>query len=93
MAIIKPFIAVRRFYTTAGAGTGVGAAYNILATAFTNDVGTTPTAFPIPTYYNLYINSMIQLGDTSTITTAAISIPGGDTLDPATPIIIEIVVT
>jgi hypothetical protein len=93
MAIIKPFIASRRFSTTAGAGTGVGAGYNILATATTNDAGATPTAFPIPTYYNLYINGQIQEGDTSTITTTAITIPGGDTLDPATPIIVEIVVT
>jgi hypothetical protein len=93
MAIIKPFIAARRFSATAGAGTGVGAAYNILATATTNDAGVAPTAFPIPTYYNLYINAQIQEGNTSTITTTAITIPGGDTLDPATPIIIEIVVT
>jgi hypothetical protein len=86
-------LASRRFSTTAGAGTGVGAAYNILATATTNDAGAAPTAFPIPTYYNLYINAQIQEGDTSTITTTAITIPGGDTLDPATPIIVEIVVT
>jgi hypothetical protein len=81
MAIIKPFIASRRFDSTVGAGTGVGAAYNILA-----------TAFPVPTYYNLYINSMIQEGDTSTISTTAITIPGGDAVDPATPIIVEVVV-
>jgi hypothetical protein len=93
MAIIKAFIAARRFSSTAGAGTGVGAAYNILATAFTNDAGTAPTAFPVPTYYNLYINGMIQEGNTSTITTTAITISGGDVLDPATPIIVEIVVT
>jgi hypothetical protein len=93
MAIIKPFIAARRFSTTAGDGTGVGAAYNILATATTNDAGAAATAFPIPTYYNLYINAQIQMADTSTITTTAITIPGGDTLDPATPIIVEIIVT
>jgi hypothetical protein len=93
MAIIKPFIASRRFSATAGDGTGVGAGYNILATATTNDSGAAATAFPIPTYYNLYINAQIQEGDTSTITTTAITIPDGDTLDPATPIIVEIVVT
>jgi hypothetical protein len=93
MAIIKPFVAARRFSATAGDGTGVGAAYNILATATTNDAGAAATAFPIPTYYNLYINAQIQTADTSTITTTAITIPGGDALDPATPIIIEIVVT
>ena len=93
MAIIKPFIASRRFSATAADGTGVGAAYSILATVTTNDTGIPPTAFPIPTYYNLYINAQIQEGDTSTITTTAITIPDGDTLDPATPIIVEIVVT
>jgi hypothetical protein len=93
MAIIKPFVAARRFSTTAGAGTGVGAVYNILATATTNDAGVAATAFPVPTYYNLYINAQLQEGGTSTITTTAITIPGGDVLDPATPIIVEIVVT
>ena len=93
MAIIKPFVASRRFSTTAGDGTGVGAAFNILATATTTDTGVAATAFPVPTYYNLYINTQIQTGDSSTISTTAITIPGGDTLDPATPIVIEIVVT
>jgi hypothetical protein len=93
MPIIKPFIAARRFSATIGDGTGVGAAYNILATATTNDAGAAPTAFPVPTYYNLYINGLIQTADTSTITTTAITIPGGDALDPATPIVVEIVVT
>ncbi|WP_374187767.1 DUF4183 domain-containing protein (plasmid) [Priestia aryabhattai] len=45
-----------------------------------------------PAYYNLYINGQIQTADTSTITTAAITIPDGDTHSPATPIVIEIVV-
>ncbi|KGE18051.1 DUF4183 domain-containing protein [Paenibacillus wynnii] len=93
MAIIKPFVAARRFSTTAGDGTGTGATFNILATATTNDAGVAATAFPVPTYYNLYINAQIQTSDTSTLTTAAITIPDGDTLDDATPIIIEIVVT
>jgi ribose 5-phosphate isomerase len=93
MPITKPFIAARRFTATAGDGTGVGAAYNILATATTTDAGVAATAFPTaPAYYNLYINAQIQSGDTSTATTTAITIPDGDTLDPATPIVIEFVV-
>jgi ribose 5-phosphate isomerase len=93
MAIVKPFMAARRFTATAGDGTGVGAAYNILATATTNDAGAAATAFPTaPAYYNLYINAQIQSADTSTATTTAITIPNGDTLDPATPIVIEFVV-
>ncbi|MEC0230609.1 DUF4183 domain-containing protein [Paenibacillus alba] len=93
MPITKPFMASRRFSATAGDGTGVGIAFNILATATTNDTGTPATAFPTaPAYYNLYINGQIQTADTSTVTTTAITIPNGDALDPATPIIIEFVV-
>lgn len=93
MPITKPFMVARRFTATAGDGTGVGVAYNILATATTNDTGTPATAFPTaPAYYNLYINAQIQSADTSTVTTTAITIPGGDALDPATPIVIEFVV-
>ncbi|WP_047155497.1 DUF4183 domain-containing protein [Aneurinibacillus tyrosinisolvens] len=94
MAIIKPFVAGRRFSSTAGAGTGTGATYSIAATAFTTDTGAAATAFPASfAYYNLYINAVIQTADTSTVTTTTITIPGGDTLDPATPIIVEFVVT
>jgi ribose 5-phosphate isomerase len=94
MAIIKPFVAGRRFTSTAGAGTGTGATFSIAATTFTNDAGATATAFPGSfAYYNLYINGVLQTADTSTVTTTAITIPGGDVLDPATPIIVEFVVT
>lgn len=93
MAIIKPFLASRRFASTIGSGTGTGATFAIAATTFTDDTGATATAFPGSfAYYNLYINSMIQTGDTSTITTTEITIPGGNVLDPATPVIVEFVV-
>ncbi|MFL0499174.1 DUF4183 domain-containing protein [Priestia megaterium] len=93
MPIIKPFMNSLRFSTTAGAGTGTGAAYNILATAFTTDAGAAATAFPAsPAYYNLYINGQIQTGDTSAATTTAITILDGDTLSPLTPIVVEFVV-
>ncbi len=93
MPIVKPFMAARRFSATAGDGTGVGAAYNILATATTTDAGAAATAFPTaPAYYNLYINAQLQTADTSTATTTAITIPGGDALDAATTIVIEFVV-
>jgi len=93
MPIVKPFMNSLRFSTTAGAGTGTGAAYNILATAFTTDAGTAATAFPAsPAYYNLYINGQIQTADTSATTTTAITIPDGDTLGAATPIVVEFVV-
>ncbi|NIK76771.1 hypothetical protein FHS15_001896 [Paenibacillus castaneae] len=94
MAITKPFLASRKFSATAGAGTGVGAAYAILATSFLNDTGTPATAFPASfAYYVLYINGVIQTEDTSSVTTTAITIPDGDTLDPATPILVEFIVS
>ncbi|SFE25018.1 protein of unknown function [Paenibacillus algorifonticola] len=93
MAIVKPFMAARRFTATIADGTGTGATFNILATATTNDAGAAATAFPsLPAYYNLYINGQLQTGDTSTATTTAITIPDGDALDAATPILIEFVV-
>jgi hypothetical protein len=93
MAIIKAFLAGRRFVSTAGAGTGTGATFSIAATAFTDDSGATATAFPASfAYYNLYINGVLQTSDTSSVTTAAITIPDGDVLDPATPIMVEFVV-
>lgn len=94
LAIIKPFLASRRFAATLSAGTGTGAAFAVAATSFTNDTGAAATAFPsLFAYYNLYINGVLQTGDTSTITTTNVTIPGGDALDGATPILIEFVIT
>lgn len=93
MAIVKPFMAAKRFTSTAGSGTGTGATFNIAATSFNDDTGVAATAFPTsPVYYNLYVNGMIQAGNTSTVTTTAITIPNGDKLDPSTPVIVEFVV-
>ncbi|EJW14402.1 DUF4183 domain-containing protein [Paenibacillus alvei] len=94
MPISQPFIASRKFAATTGAGTGTGATFAVAATAFTNDAGAAATAFPsLFAYYVLYINGVIQTADTSTVTTTTITIPGGDALDPATPIVVEFVVT
>lgn len=93
MAIIKPFIASRRFNSTISNGTGTGATFNILATACTNDAGAAATAFPSSfAYYNLYLNGQLQPGGDSSVTTTAITIPGGDALDPGVPVMIEFVV-
>ncbi|PGK43402.1 hypothetical protein CN907_07750 [Bacillus anthracis] len=93
MTIIPPFIASRRFFSTFGAGTGTGNSFNIAATAFTNDFGIAATAFPTYTYYNLYINGVIQPGGESSVTTGAITIPSGDSLDSATPVCVEFIIT
>lgn len=96
MPIIKPYFNVNasRFASTIASGTGTGATFEIAATAFTDDTGAPATAFPTTySYYNLYINGMIQTDDTSTVTTAEITIPNGDTLAGQTPVIIEFVTT
>jgi len=94
LPIIQPFMASRRFTSTLGAGTG--AAFAIAATACLNDAGTTATAFPTFTYYNFYVNGILQPSVNSSITTGptgAITIPGGDALDGGIPITIEFIVT
>ncbi|MDP4095366.1 DUF4183 domain-containing protein [Paenibacillus sp. P96] len=94
MPITPPFQASRKFASTIGAGTGTGPTFAVAATTFTNDAGAAATAFPASfAYYVLYINGVIQLADTSTISTTTITIPGGDALDGATPLLVEFVVT
>ncbi|MBO1000962.1 DUF4183 domain-containing protein [Bacillus sp. SD075] len=93
MPIIKPFMASRKFTATIGDGTGTGETFAIAATTFTDDAGAAVTAFPGSfAYYVLYINAQIQTADTSTLTTTTITIPDGDALDGATPIVIEVIV-
>lgn len=94
MPIVTPYQNSLRFASTFGAGTGTGATFAIAATAFTGDGGTAATAFPGSfNYYNLYINGILQTADTSTVTTTAITIPGGDVLDDGTPLVVQFVVS
>lgn len=94
MPIVTPYQNSRRFSSTIGAGTGTGATFAIAATTFTDDAGAAATAFPgIYNYYNLYINGIMQTADTSSVTTTAITIPGGDALDPGTPLVVQFVVS
>lgn len=93
MAIIKPFITSVRFVSTIGAGTGTGATFAIAATAFNNDAGVAATAFPSTfAYYNLYVNGILQQGNTSSVTTTTITIPDGDAENGGTPVTVEFVV-
>ncbi|WP_142319750.1 DUF4183 domain-containing protein, partial [Bacillus cereus] len=58
--------------------------------------GVAATAFPKFTYYNFYLNGVLQPGGESSVTTGptgAITIPSGDTFDPAIPVTIEFIVT
>ncbi|WP_020060303.1 DUF4183 domain-containing protein [Bacillus sp. 123MFChir2] len=92
MPIIKPFLAARRYNATIGAGTGTGATFNILATACTDDTGAAATAFPSSfAYYNLYVSGQLQPVVNSSVTTAAITIPDGNTLDPGVVVSVEFV--
>jgi hypothetical protein len=93
LPIIKPFLGGRRFTSTIGDGTGTGATFAIAATTFTDDTGSATTAFPSSfAFYDLYINGVLQTDDVSSVTTTAITIPDGDALDDATPVIIEFIV-
>ncbi|MCM3145008.1 DUF4183 domain-containing protein [Brevibacillus sp. MER 51] len=93
MPIVKPYLTSLRFTSTMGAGTGTGATFAIAATAFTTDAGAAATAFPGSfAFYNLYINGVLQAGNTSTITATAITIPDGDVENGGTPIVVEFVV-
>ncbi|MFB5760185.1 DUF4183 domain-containing protein [Paenibacillus medicaginis] len=94
MPVTPPFQASRKFSSTFGAGTGTGAAFAIAATAFTNDAGAAATAFPGAfAYYVLYVNGVIQLSNASTVSTTAITIPDGDTIDDGVPVLVEFVIT
>lgn len=94
MPIVPPFQTSLRYASTIGAGTGTGATFSIAATAFTDDAGTAATAFPsIFNYYNLYINGILQTADTSTVTTTAITIPGGDALNDGVPLVVQFVIS
>ena len=94
MPIVKPFIAGRRFVSTAATGTVAGADLTFANTDFTDDTGAV-TTFPASyAFLTLYINGVIQTGDTITgVTTTAATIVGGAILDGGTPIAIEFTIT
>ncbi|WP_338591296.1 DUF4183 domain-containing protein [Paenibacillus sp. Y5S-9] len=94
MPLVTPFQNSLRFAATIGDGTGTGATFAIAATAFTNDAGVAATALPGSfNYYNLYINGIMQTADTSSVTTTAITIPGGDALNEGIPVVVQFVVS
>ncbi|WP_342048741.1 DUF4183 domain-containing protein [Bacillus sp. OTU530] len=94
MPIVKPFMAGRRFTTTASTGTAAGADLTFANTDFTDDAGVTTSTFPSsPAVVNLYINGILQTSDTVTgLSTTAVTIVGGAALDGANPIIIEFII-
>lgn len=92
MPLIRPYLESRKFAAFISNGTGTGSDFAIEASFFTDDTGANITAFPATfAYYTLYLNGMPQQADVSTLTTDALTIDGGDTLSPNTPVVVEMV--
>lgn len=94
MPIVKPFMAGRRFTTTASTGTAAGADLTFANTDFTDDAGVTTSTFPSsPAVVNLYINGILQTSDTVTgLSTTAVTVVGGAALDGSNPIVLEFII-
>jgi hypothetical protein len=92
-----------RFFYDTTAGTAAGATLTIDAADFLQDDGTAVTALPAlsanNSYFNVYINGVLQMDDISTYTpgattvgSLAIAVPaGGDSIPVDTPIVLEVV--
>jgi hypothetical protein len=80
-----------KYFSTAGAGTTVGENLNLPAGSFTDDNGNVITSFPSFSYFNLFINGMLQPNGITALTSTQIIITGGGILDPADPITVELV--
>lgn len=92
-----------RFFYVTTAETAAGSTLTIDAADFFQDDGTAATTLPTlaanNSYYNVYINGVLQMDDISTYTpggtgvgSLAINVPaGGDPIPAGTPIVLEIV--
>jgi hypothetical protein len=83
-----------RFFDVLAAPLAVADGTTILATAFLDDAGVAATAFPVVTngYYNLYINGVLQEGDSYTITATELTFNDvTGTISAGTPVIVEAV--
>jgi len=92
-----------RFFYTTTAPTAAGATLTIDAASFLQDDGTSVTSLPAlaasNSYFNVYINSVLQMSGISTYTpgatgvgSLAIAVPaGGSGIPNSTPIVLELV--
>ena len=83
-----------RFFDVLTANLAVTDGTTIAATAFLDDSGTAATAFPVVTngYYNLYINGVLQEGDSYTISATQLTFNGvTGTITTGTPLVVEAV--
>ncbi|AVK83810.1 hypothetical protein C3943_09620 [Lysinibacillus sp. B2A1] len=83
-----------RFFNILAVPLAIADGTTIAATSFLNDSGNAATTFPIVTngYYNLYINGVLQEGDSYTVSATELTfntVTG--TISAGTPIIIEAV--
>lgn len=83
-----------RFFNILAAPLVVADGTTVLATAFLDDSGTAAANFPVVTngYYNLYINGVLQEGDSYAITATELTfntVTG--TISAGTPVVVEAV--
>ncbi|MEK5529417.1 DUF4183 domain-containing protein [Viridibacillus sp. FSL R5-0468] len=66
----------------------------VLATAFLDDSENAATAFPVVTngYYNFYINGVLQVGDSYTVSSTELTFNGvTGTITAGTPLVVKAV--
>jgi hypothetical protein len=83
-----------RFFNVLAAPLVVADATVVLATTFLNDSGTAAGAFPVVAngYYNLYINGVLQEGDSYTISATGLTFNDvTGTISAGTPLVVEAV--
>ena len=83
-----------RFFNVLAAPLAVVDGTTVAATTFLDDSGTAATAFPEVTngYYNLYINGVLQEGDSYTITATELTFNGvTGSISAGTPLVVEAV--
>jgi hypothetical protein len=83
-----------RFFDVLAAPLAVVDGTTVAATAFLDDSGTAATAFPVVTngYYNLYINGVLQEGDSYTISATELTFNGvTGSISAGTPLVVEAV--
>ncbi len=83
----------KKYFAHASAGMVSGQNLIFAAMSFVDDQGNPISTFPSEySYFNLYINGMIQLNGVSAVNSTLLMITGGALLDSGDPIFIEFVI-
>jgi len=83
-----------RFFNVLAATLAVVDGTIVAATAFLDDSGTAATTFPLVTngYYNLYLNGVLQEGDSYTISATELTFNDvTGSISAGTPLVVEVV--